>query len=101
MRRKKRAVRERSAASLPGIEIPGYRRPSHPGLQNPVSFRSPGQGRPWVAAHRLQPENWTYKRNAWELVSPGIQGPSDFYDGDWLSDIKAAGPEHYYAPPDF
>jgi hypothetical protein len=53
------------------------------------------------AAHRLQPENWTYKRNAWELVSPGIQGPTDFYDGDWLSDIKAAGPEHYYAPPDF
>ena len=33
--------------------------------------------------------------------SPGIQGPTDFYDGDWLSDIKAAGPEHYYAPPDF
>ncbi len=53
------------------------------------------------AAHRLQPDNWTYKRNAWELVSPGIQGPTDFYDGDWLSDIKAAGPEHYYARPDF
>jgi hypothetical protein len=53
------------------------------------------------AAHRLQPENWTYKRNAWELVSPGIQGPSDFYDGDWLSDIKASGPERYYARPDF
>jgi hypothetical protein len=52
-------------------------------------------------AHRLQPDNWTYKRNAWELVSPGIQGPTDFYDGDWLSDIKAAGPEHYYASPDF
>src|SRR5256884_6132717 len=53
------------------------------------------------AAPRLQPENWTYKRNAWELVSPGIQGPTDFYDGDWLSDIKAAGPEHYYGPADF
>jgi hypothetical protein len=53
------------------------------------------------AAHRLQPENWTYKRNAWELVSPGLQGPTDFYDGDWLADIKAAGPEHYYAPLDF
>ena len=52
-------------------------------------------------AHRLQPENWTYKRNAWELVSPGIQGPSEFYDGDWLADIKAAGPENYYARPDF
>jgi tetratricopeptide (TPR) repeat protein len=53
------------------------------------------------AAHRLQPDNWTYKRNAWELVSPGIQGPTDFYDGDWLSDIKATGPERYYARPDF
>jgi hypothetical protein len=52
-------------------------------------------------AHRLQPENWTYKRNAWELVSPGLQGPSQHYDGDWLSDIKAAGPERYYAPLDF
>ena len=53
------------------------------------------------AAHRLQPENWTYKRNAWELVSPGIQGPTEFYDGDWLADIKAAGPENYYARPGF
>jgi hypothetical protein len=53
------------------------------------------------AAHRLQPENWTYKRNAWELVSPGLQGPTEHYDGDWLGDIKAAGPEHYYAPLDF
>ena len=53
------------------------------------------------AAHRLQPENWTYKRNAWELVSPGIQGPTEFYDGDWLADIKAAGPENYYSSPDF
>src|SRR4030088_2441522 len=53
------------------------------------------------AAHRLDPENSTYKRNAWQLVSPGIHGPTDFYDGDWLNDIKAAGPEHYYARPGF
>jgi hypothetical protein len=53
------------------------------------------------AAHRLQPGNWTYKRNAWELVSPSIQGPTEFYDGDWLGDIKAAGPENYYESPDF
>lgn len=51
-------------------------------------------------AHRLAPENWTYKRNAWELVSPALQGPTEFYDGDWLSDIKAVGPERYYALPD-
>ena len=49
-------------------------------------------------AHRLQPHNWTYKRNAWELVHPGVQGPSEDYDGDWLTDIKALGPEHYYPP---
>lgn len=52
-------------------------------------------------AHRLHPDNWTYKRNAWELLDPGLQGPSEHYDGDWLGDIKAAGPERYYAPLDF
>ena len=49
-------------------------------------------------AHRLHPDNWTYKRNAWELLDPGTQGPSDDYDGDWLSDIKRLGPERYYPP---
>jgi hypothetical protein len=49
-------------------------------------------------AHRLHPDNWTYKRNAWELVNPGLQGPSVEYDGDWLSDIKRLGPERYYPP---
>lgn len=49
-------------------------------------------------AHRLHPDNWTYKRNAWELLNPGMQGPSDDYDGDWLSDIKRLGPERYYPP---
>jgi hypothetical protein len=49
-------------------------------------------------AHRLHPDNWTYKRNAWELVNPGLQGPSEEYDGDWLSDIKRLGPERYYPP---
>src|SRR6266508_707387 len=38
------------------------------------------------AAHRLHPDNWTYKRNAWELLNPGLQGPSEDYDGDWLGD---------------
>jgi hypothetical protein len=49
-------------------------------------------------AHRLHPDNWTYKRNAWELLDPGLQGPSEAYDGDWLSDIKRLGPERYYPP---
>jgi hypothetical protein len=47
-------------------------------------------------AHRLQPSNWTYKRQAWELIDPVLQGPSDQYDGDWLSDVREIGAENYY-----
>lgn len=55
---------------------------------------------PWFrAAHRLQPDNWTYKRQAWIFVDPG-QGPTEFYDGDWLSDVQAIGAENYYPPLD-
>jgi hypothetical protein len=46
-------------------------------------------------AHRLQPDNWTYKRQAWSLVDP-TQGPTREYDGDWLSDVRRVGPENYY-----
>ena len=56
---------------------------------------------PWFReAHRLQPENWTYKRQAWELVDPIMQGPSDQYEGDWLSDVRRTGAENYYPPVD-
>jgi hypothetical protein len=56
---------------------------------------------PWFReAHRLQPHNWTYKRQAWEFVDPILQGPSDEYDGDWLTDVREAGPENYYPPVD-
>lgn len=51
------------------------------------------------AAHRLQPENWTYKRQAWTLVDP-FQQPSEHYDGDWLSEVQRIGAEHYYEPLD-
>jgi hypothetical protein len=51
---------------------------------------------PWFRqAHRLQPDNWTYKRQAWTFADPG-QGPTELYDGDWLSDVQTIGPEHYY-----
>ena len=61
---------------------------------------------PWFKeAHRLHPENWTYKRQAWTFVTtaPGepsdlLQGPTDVYDGNWLDDIKRQGAEHYYPP---
>ena len=60
-------------------------------------------------AHRLQPDNWTYKRQAWSLV-PSVEGPLARYwqgpapgredqwpyDGDWLSDVRQIGPENYY-----
>jgi hypothetical protein len=50
-------------------------------------------------AHRLQPDNWTYKRQAWSLIDP-LQGPTDEYDGHWAKDIKAIGAENYYPPLD-
>ena len=64
------------------------------------------------AAHRLVPDNFSYKRQAWSL-EPGDgspmerfwQGPSDDdpdawpYDGDWLTDVREFGAEHYY--PEF
>ena len=49
----------------------------------------------WREAHRLQPDNWTYKRQAWSLADP-LQGPTDLYDSDWLSDIRKVGPENYF-----
>jgi len=52
---------------------------------------------PWFReAHRLQPHNWTYKRQAWEFIDPILQGPSEQYDGDWLSDVREFGAENYY-----
>ena len=53
--------------------------------------------RHWREAHRLQPDNWTYKRQAWSLADPA-QGPTDLYEGDWLSDVRKIGAEHYYPP---
>jgi len=61
------------------------------------------QGRPddaarhWREAHRLQPDNWTYKRQAWSLADP-LQGPTELYEGDWLSEVRKIGPENYYPP---
>lgn len=48
-------------------------------------------------AHRLQPENWTYKRQAWSLADPE-QGPTALYESDWLSDVQKVGAENYYPP---
>jgi hypothetical protein len=48
-------------------------------------------------AHRLQPDNWTYKRQAWTFADPG-QGPTDLYEGSWLEDVQKIGAENYYPP---
>ena len=48
-------------------------------------------------AYRLQPENWTYKRQAWNLLGPD-QTPLAVYGGDWLTDVREIGAENYYPP---
>jgi len=53
----------------------------------------------WRRAHELDPDNWTYKRQAWTLVTTPegatendlLQGPNDVYAGNWLDDVIAAG----------
>jgi hypothetical protein len=60
----------------------------------------------WREAHRLFPENWTYKRQAWTFVTTPdgadapdlIQGPNDVYEGNWLDDVLAAGGGSAYYP---
>ena len=56
-------------------------------------------------AHELQPENWTYKRQAWTFATTNegepsdlLQGPNDLFEGNWLDDVRAAGAENYYEP---
>ena len=51
------------------------------------------------AAHQLQPDNWTYKRQAWSLVRAD-QGPTDVYESDFLSEVRRVGPENFYRPLD-
>lgn len=62
----------------------------------------------WREAHRLHPENWTYKRQAWTLVTTEgdaepdlMQPPNDVYEGSWLEDVVAGGGgEAYVTEPD-
>jgi hypothetical protein len=54
----------------------------------------------FAEARRLEPGNWTYKRQAWSFADPVLQVKTGPYDGDWLSDIRELGPESYYAPLD-
>lgn len=62
-------------------------------------------------AHRLVPDSWTFRRQAWSLekVIDGPmqrfwQGPDPAkpeawpYAGDWLADIRKVGADHYNEP---
>ena len=62
-------------------------------------------------AHRLVPDSWTFRRQAWSLEKVGDgplarfwQGPNPDapdawpYAGDWLSDIRKIGAENYSEP---
>lgn len=61
----------------------------------------------WKEAHRLHPQNWTYKRQAWTLETTAPGEPSDLsqqafdtYGTSWLNDVKSlGGGEAYYRPP--
>jgi hypothetical protein len=50
----------------------------------------------WREAHRLQPENWTYKRQAWNLETSESVGRIDAYGAGWLEDVQRLGAESYY-----
>jgi hypothetical protein len=50
-------------------------------------------------AHRLDPANWTYKRQAWSLADP-LQGPTAQYESAWLTEVRKIGAENYYPPLD-
>ena len=59
-------------------------------------------------AHRLVPDSWSFKRQAWSLeggaegpLARFWQGPRDDdpdawpYEGDWLQDVREVGAENY------
>ena len=65
----------------------------------------------WREAHRLDPANFTAKRQAWSLAAPDAgpfarfwQGPVPGhedewpYDSDWLGEVRSFGAEQYYPP---
>ena len=48
-------------------------------------------------AHRLDPTNWSYYREALSLVDPAW---GNVYERDMLSEVEAVGPETFYPPLD-
>jgi hypothetical protein len=59
----------------------------------------------WRAAHELDPNNWSAKRQAWTLVTTAdgaapdlIQEDTGPYEGNWLDDLVAVGGIKNYYP---
>lgn len=50
-------------------------------------------------SHRLQPDNWTYRRQAWNFVSPLVQNAAEVFGTDWLAEVRRVGAENYYEIP--
>jgi len=46
-------------------------------------------------AHRLQPTNWTYRRDAWSLAGSEREA---VYGTNWVDEVKREGVENYYPP---
>ena len=44
-------------------------------------------------AHRLQPKNWTYRRDAWSLAGADREA---VYGTSWIDEVKREGVENYY-----
>jgi hypothetical protein len=44
-------------------------------------------------AHRLQPTNWTYRRDAWSLAGADREA---VYGTSWVDEVKREGVENYY-----
>jgi peroxiredoxin len=53
----------------------------------------------WRQAHALQPANWTYKRQAWNLAESNSVRNVTGYDSGWLADVRTLGAETYYPAP--
>jgi hypothetical protein len=47
------------------------------------------------AAHRLDPKNWSYPRDAFSLVDPSW---GTVYERDLLEEVAAVGPDSFYPP---
>ena len=51
-------------------------------------------------AHELQPDNWTYKRQAWNHISPLLQDARAVYGTGWADEVEKFGAENYYRRSD-